>query len=78
MAEYEVLGQSLVHDLYEYYIQNKWKLDSRYRLSLYAYLDEQFVKIIFKLCEYPPGYKVEIIENFKPIANSYLSKSLGA
>ena len=78
MIEDEVLGQSLVDDLYEYYIQNKRKLDCGYKLSLYAYPDEQFIKIIFKLYEYHQGYKVEIIENFKSIANSYLSKSLGA
>lgn len=76
MIEDEVLGQSLVDDLYDYYVRNKRKLDCRYRLSLYAYPDERFVKIIYKLHEYPEGYKVEILENFKSLANSFLSNRI--
>ena len=76
MIEDEVLGQRLVDGLDDYFMKNRRKLDFVYRLSLFAYPDEQIIKIKFRLYEYPQGYKYDIEENFKSLAYEYLSNKV--
>ncbi|MBO5528311.1 MAG: hypothetical protein J6A47_03195 [Bacilli bacterium] len=73
MIEDEVLGQELVDDLDYYFRRNRRNIDCRYRLSLYAYPDEKYVRIVFRLNEYPQGWKFEITENFEYLAKQFLS-----
>lgn len=72
MIEDVNLGQRLVDGFAEYFYSRK-HYDDRGRISLYAYPDERYVKLIYRLSEYPQGWLYEVKNNFTRLANEYLS-----
>ena len=75
MIEDVDLGQRLVDGFADYYYSRK-HYDDRGRISLYAYPDEYYIKLYYRISEYPQGWLYEIKNNFTRLAKEYLSDAV--